>query len=38
MADDCTGINAGIQRLLTDALAALTEVPGEDAHEAGAVA
>lgn len=35
---DCTGINAGIQRLLTDALAALTEVPAEESHEPGAVA
>jgi len=36
--NDCTGINAGIQRLLTDALAALTEVPNEEPHEPGAVA
>lgn len=33
---DCTSINAGIQRLLTDALAALAEVPAEDVHEAAA--
>ncbi|MGX9672050.1 Fis family transcriptional regulator [Mycobacterium sp. HM-7] len=36
--NDCTGINAGIQRLLTDALAALTEVPGDQAHDPSAVA
>ncbi|WP_102143526.1 Fis family transcriptional regulator [Mycobacterium hubeiense] len=30
---DCTGINAGIQRLLTDALTALSEVPGDEPHE-----
>ncbi|WP_255799609.1 Fis family transcriptional regulator [Mycobacteroides abscessus] len=34
----CTGINATIQRLLTDALAALTEVPADDIHDPGAVA
>ncbi|MBN3453342.1 Fis family transcriptional regulator [Mycolicibacterium sp.] len=33
---DCTGINAGIQRLLTDALTALSEVPDEEIHEAAA--
>lgn len=32
--NDCTGINAGIQRLLADALAALSEVPGDEPHEA----
>jgi len=36
--NDCTGITAGIQRLLTDALAALTEVPGDQAHDPSAVA
>lgn len=36
--NDCTGINAGIQRLLTDALEALTEVPADQPHESGAVA
>lgn len=30
---ECTGINAGIQRLLADALAALTEVPGDEPRE-----
>ncbi len=30
---DCTGINSGIQRLLTDALAALAEVPADDTRE-----
>lgn len=30
---DCTAINAGIQRLLTDALTALSEVPGDEPHE-----
>ncbi|MBP2453012.1 Fis family transcriptional regulator [Mycolicibacterium lutetiense] len=31
--NDCTGINAGIQRLLTDALTALSEVPDEELHD-----
>ncbi|MCV7202050.1 Fis family transcriptional regulator [Mycolicibacterium peregrinum] len=32
--NDCTGINAAIQRLLADALAALSEVPDDEPHEA----
>lgn len=34
----CTGINASIQRLLADALAALGEASSADTHEPGAVA
>ncbi|AKS34791.1 hypothetical protein [Mycolicibacterium goodii] len=30
---DCTGISSGIQRLLADALAALSEVPGDETHD-----